>query len=493
MKNRLLRSIVIAAILVAAIVFALWYWAVRREVPAHARVIPSDVIAVLTINVRGLADDRAGDEHLFPGANEAIVAKELEPFTRAITNNGNATGVNAASDILFFVYQSGDAAFIGAAIQLDDSAAFGQLVRMHVAKEYNIRPLSMSGIPLMQFDTTAAAFGWTEDAALLLYPLGNHGIATVSTQCAKLLKQQPENSVLTNGQFRAMQLKSFVMGLWIQTGPLLQFTEGGSLIEAIAHDVETYSYLASFEDGEILIQSEWHLAGDVKRSMIKEFSFPCDTSLIQSFQRGHFDIEGAVAAHSFAEGAFDNLPIAEEEYPQLFAFLSGDYITVRHSNVGTSSGLETHAFLLSQPAEATAFITAAMQRDSIPLTAAGWKYTAGYDNRWRMVISDNLLTITNHPDVDGRKHAITPSLAGYMAWYNFQKIFASMDDDFGFAGLKINGAAQLLSDHATTCSSTLPVQFGNVRHSEIVFRFRNKEVNGLVQAEELVRKIYSLR
>ncbi len=459
--------------------------------PAQARVIPADAMAVLTFNIREIAADRSGDEHLFPDImDKAMIGNEIESFSRAIDGNGGQTGVATMSDILMFVYQTGNEGYFGVAVELEDSAMFGNLMRIHFAKEYNIVPLSMGGIPLMQFDTTAAVFGWTNDVALLLYPLGNHGIPQVTAQCTKLLKQQKENSVLANEKFQEMEKQTFALGLWVQTKSLLTFTDGGSLIEAITHDVETYNYLANFEDGEILIRSEWHLADEAKRDMIREFEFPCDTSLITSFLRGRFDVKSdSLAGGSFADAAFDKLPIAEEDYPELFSSMTGDFISVGHSKIAGDE-FETHCFLLSDPAKAKAFITSRMQRDSIPLTTSGWKYNVALVQEWRMIMDNNMLTLTNHPGVDGRPHAMTANLAGYMAWFNFQKMLAEADGGiYAFIPL-INTGAPLLSEHVTTCSSTLPVQFGNVRHSEIVFRFRNREVNGLVQTEELVRKIY---
>lgn len=492
MKKTVLRSIGIAAILTAALALLVWYWTMKREVPAHARVIPSDVIGVLTCNLRELMNDRSGDEHLFPDvANDAIAGKELEPFTRAIVNNNGTTGVEETADILMFAYRTADAAFFGIAVQLDDSADFGNLMRVHVAKEYNIQPLSLSGIPVMQFDTTAAVFGWTEDVALLLYPIGNHSVATVSTQCTKLLRQQEQNSVLVNENFRAMEMKSFSMALWVQTKPLIETTEGGTLIEAITEDVEAYSYLADFDDGEILIRSEWLLADDAKRKMIREFAFPCDTSLIQSFVRAHFELDAdSMPKQSYAAARLQLIPVADEECAAIYTGMTGDCISIMHGQNGMRD-LSTHCFLLSEPDRVKAVVAAAMQRDSIPLTASGWSYAIAGDSGWRMIIDEELLTITNHPGVDGRKHAITPDLAGYMAWFNLQKIFSGSRNDFSFF-LPVNEeAAALFAAHTVTCSSTLPVQFGNVRHSEIVFRFKNKDVNGLVQAEELVRKVVS--
>lgn len=491
MKKVVLRSVLIAAILSAAVVLFVLYWTMRREVPLHARVIPADAVGVLTFNLRELAMDRSGDEHLFPDMTGNLIAsKQLEPFTRAIANSNGVTGVEEMADVLMFVYHTGDEAFFGISIALEDSSEFGNLMRVHVAKEYNIRRLSLSGIPVMQFDTTAAAFGWTTDVALLLYPLGNHSVATVSAQCAKLLKQQEQNSVLANENFRAMELKSFSMGLWVQTAPLLKATDGGELIEAIAEDVVTYSYMADFADGEILIRSEWLLADEEKRKMPKEFSFPCDTSLIQSFVRSRFEFDvDSMPRYSAAKQGFSKMPLSDEDIAQLCKGLSGDYLYIDHHAIGDVGDLETHCFYLSEPDRAKAFITSAMDRDSIPLTATGWNYSDGY-RQWRMIIDEKLLTLTNHPGVDGRAHAITPDLAGYMAWFNMQRIFSEMTGNFSSFIPAVSSVSDVMSKHVTTCSSTLPVQFGNVRHSEIVFRFRNKQVNGLVQAEELLRKIY---
>ena len=491
MKKSVLRGALIVMILIASSVMFIWYWSMKREVPVHARVIPSDAIAVLTLNPKELAKDLAEEGHLFPEfADQPLSGSELAPILRAVEANNGKSGVNETADILAFVYQTGDEAFAGAVIQLNDSAEFGNLIRAHLSKEFKLVALSHDGIPVMQFDTTAAAFGWTNDAALLLYPLGNHGIATVSTQCLKLLKQQKESSVLMNENFCAMELSSFAMSLWVQTEPLITLTEGGAMIQAIAHDVVAYSYLADFEQGEILIRSEWLLADENKRDMIREFAFPCDTSLINYFVRGHFDPESNNGyIHSLADAAIQKVPVAEAKYAELFSGMTGDFISISNINSGVVAPFETYSFLLSDGGKTKQFITAAMERDSIPLTPKGWCYSAMGDSTWRMILDDDMLTITNHPDVDGRHHTITPNLAGYMAWFNLRNISSSNAGIGAFFPISKTGTP-LLADHVSTCTSTLPVQFGNVRHSEIVVHFVNKEVNALVQAEELLRKIF---
>jgi hypothetical protein len=508
-KKVFLRSVAIAIILTGAIAFLVWYWTMKREVPLQARVIPSDAFAVLTLNLRELADDRAGDEHLFPEmTDESMLQKELAPFTRAVTANGS-TGMEETSDVLLFTYHSGEAGFFGIAVQLEDSTEFGNLMRIHVKNEYNIIPWTNDGIPIMRFDTTAAVIGWTNDVALFLYPLGNHGIATVSTQCIKLLKQQKENSVLMNENFREMELNTFAMSLWVQTKPFKNFTGGGKLVDQLTNGIQYFNYMADFQDGEILIRSEWHLDDGVKKDQMKEFEFPCELSTMNSFIRTSFDPEiDSLYGDYEQQSGMRHLPLTEEQIGQIIPFLSGDCIFITHDTTTraistplalnedrdtthvTNNG-ETYSFLVTHPDEVRALITSYMEHDSIPLTTRGWEYDYIYSSGWRMILDDHLLTVTNDDRVDGRPHAITGELAGYMAYFNLHKIFLEQDGSLaGWLMPKFDDAHKFLADNLVTCSNTLPVQFGNVRRSEIKITFRNEDVNGLVQAEELLRKIY---
>lgn len=511
MKKTVLRAVVAALILTVAIAFLVVFWTMRREVPAQARVIPSDAFAVLTLNLRELTADHSGDAHLFPEmADQSMMQKELAPFQRAVLENGS-TGIDELSDVLMFTYHSGEAAFFGIALELSDSAEFGQLMRVQVKKEYNIIPWTNDGIPVVRFDTSAAVFGWTEDVALFLYPLGNHGIATVSTQCIKLLKQQKENSVLANESFREMEMNSFAMSLWVQTKPFRNFTGGGELVDQVTNNIEYFNYMADFEDGEILIRSEWYLQDDVVKDNIKEFAFPCDPQLMTGFIRTHLDVENdSLFEEDIKSNVFDRMPISDDDCKQLLPFLTGDCIFIAHDSVmktsiqslqsvnGTTIDTthyavypETYCFHLEEPVKANALITSLMKRDSIPLTSRGWEYDVAGVKGWRMLINDDLLTLTNHDEVDGRTHAITAELAGYMAWFDLHKIFASQDGSlFSLLMPRFSDAHTLLADNLVTCHSTLPVQFRSVRRSEIKITFKNQEVNGLVQAEELLRKIY---
>lgn len=515
MKKIVFRSVIIALILTSAVALIVWYFSMKREVPSHARVIPRDAFAVVTVNLRELTLARSGDEHLYPEMkDQSLMQKELEPFSRAVMANGS-TGFEETSDVLFFAYHSGDAAFFGIAVELEDSATFGNLVRVHVSREYNIQPWTTSGIPIVRFDTTSAVIGWTEDAALFLYPIGNHGITTVSQQCIHLLKQTKENSVLMDENFREHELKPFGMAMWIQTKPLLNFTGGGALMEQTFRDVNYFNYFADFEEGEILVRSEWHLSDEAIRTNIAEVPFPCESKDVLGFVRTHLNVKNDSMYEHYADSPpLSNLPLNDDECVELLPYLTGDCISITHDTVSYSEEFITYeydqafnrikkentreytvvtrstSFRVADKVKVNELITAIMSRDSIPSTTRGWVYNDGGLEK-RLILSDDLLTVTNDPQVDGRGHPIPEEMIGYMAWFDLQRIFAQKDA--GLLSLFIpamNAAYDELSNNLVTLTNTIPVQLGNVRRSEIVLKFKNEEINGLVQAEEMLRKIY---
>lgn len=515
MNKIILRSVLIALILTGAISFFVWYMSMRREVPEHARVIPRDAFAVLTLNLRELASDRSGDEHLFPEMqDESLLQKELEPFNRAVMANG-ATGFEETADVLLFAYHSGEAAFFGIAVQLEDSATFGNLVRVHVSREYNILPWTSAGVPVVRFDTTAAVIGWTKDVALFLYPIGNHGIATVSQQCIQLLKQSKENSVLADENFCNHELKSFGMAMWIQTNPLLNFTGGGALMEQTFRDVEYYNYFTEFNDGEILIRGEWHLADASIRDNIEEVPFPCESNYVLGFIRTHLNVENDSMLPHYADSPpMSDLPFNDEECLQLLPLLTGDCVSMTHDTVSYTEEFVTYdydrdfnrvenkstrtyttvtrstTFRIADKVKAKELIEGIMARDSVPMTTRGWAYKeSGLQSR--LILSDDLLTVTTSPIVDGRGHPIPEELVGFMAWFDLHRIFAQKDAGVLSMFIPVmNEAYDQLSANLLTFSNSIPVQLGNVRRSEIIIKFKNTEVNALVQSEELIRKIY---
>ena len=90
MKKILLRSALIALIVTAAVALLVWYFSMRREAPEHARVIPYNAFAVATLNLRELALDHRGEEHLFPEMNNStLFQQQFEFFNNAVAANGS--------------------------------------------------------------------------------------------------------------------------------------------------------------------------------------------------------------------------------------------------------------------------------------------------------------------------------------------------------------------------------------------------------------------
>ncbi len=514
MKNIVVRSILIALILTGTIALLVWYFTMRREVPTHARVIPKDAFAVLTLNLRELALDRSGEEHLFPEmTDEALLHDELAPFSKAIAANG-ATGFEETADVLMFAYHSGEAAFFGIAIQLEDSATFGNLIRVHVSREFNIVPWTNAGIPIVRFDTTAACIGWTEDVALFLYPISHHGIATVSTQCIELLKQKIEHSVLADETFKEHELTSFDVALFVNTTSLKNFTGKGDLLEQTLSDVNYFNYFANFEDGEILVRSEWSLREGATAIGMKEIPFPCEHQDVLGFIRFYLDPTKDSLIENYVDSPpFNVLPLNDEEAATLFPYLDGNCMMILHDTIGYetevvsyeydenfnrsefrttqrhSSVASSSTFRVKDAAKVRDLLTEWMARDSVPLTARGWIFKeSGMEAR--MILTDELLTVTTLPTADGRSHQVPALLKNFMFYFDLEKLFRSKD--FSIPFINTGEAFAILEKHVLKLSSTIPVRVGNTNRSEIHLAFVNTKINGLVQGEDLVRRIYTL-
>lgn len=514
MKKIVLRSSIVAILITGIVAVLVWYFMMRRTIPEQAHVIPQNAFAVLTLNLRELALDISNEEHLFGDEQkESILEKELSPFTKAIKNNG-ASGIEETADVLCFAYQKNEAAYIGIALSLEDSAAFGNLMRTHLSREINLIPWTNSGMPLMRFDTTSAVIGWTEDAALFLYPISNHGIANVATECIQLLKQKPEQSLLVDDNFKEHQLTSFDIALWIQSKAVLEFTGGGDLIKQVLSGVRYYNYFSVFQEGEILIRSESELESGVVPNGLVETPFPCEPTDVIGFIRFYLDPKKDSLIENYVDSPpFNALPFSDEEATTLFNYLDGNCTMLLHDtisypvttvtydydeNFNRTEKLDTvihHAtatsstFRVKEPGKTRDLLTQLMGQDSIPLTNRGWIYKeSGLESR--MILTDELLTVTTFPNADGRSHPIPPAYTNFLFFFDLHKIFKSKEFPIPF--VNTDAAFTLFEKHLLKLTSTLPVLIGNKSHSEICLKFANTKINGLIQVSDLTQRIYSL-
>jgi hypothetical protein len=208
------------------------------------------------------------------------------------------------------------------------------------------------------------------------------------------------------------------------------------------------------------------------------------------------------------------LPLSDEEAEELLPYLTGDCMSLIHDTVTYSTTTiryeydedfnrkeitETHSnsttafsfcYQVAQPGKTKEFLTRIMTQDSIPLTARGWVYKEN-GLEARMILNDDLLTVTTSPETDGRSHAILAAQRGRMAWLDLASLFKVKGNGMLELFLPfLEQAYDVFAENLVELTATIPVQAENVRRSEIHLAFKNEEINGLVQAEEILRKIY---
>ena len=211
--KRVLRISFLILLVLAAAGMLTWYLLMKREVPPHARCIPKDAVAVLTLNVRELALDRAQGGHLFPEfEKKTALPKEAEAILKAVDRT-EGSGIAKTSDVLCALFRSGDAAFIGIAARVTDSTKLGTLVRDQLGKDFRIARVAEKGATVFHVDTNSLCFGYRDDVALAVFPLSDHGFEKSAEQCARLLSLPENESVLSDDNFREHELSSFDAGI----------------------------------------------------------------------------------------------------------------------------------------------------------------------------------------------------------------------------------------------------------------------------------------
>ncbi len=510
-----LRIALISILSILFIFMMYWFLRIRREIPLHARCIPKNAFAVMTLNIRELALDRSFGGHLFPEMEgKKNIHKELDPFIRAIEDN-NGIGLYETADVLAFSYQEGDAAFLGVVASMKDSTKFGKLIREQISKQIPIHPFSLSGTSLVRFDTSSAVLGWNNDLTVFLFPISDHGAEFTGDQCAKLLAQAENQSVLTNANFRDHEMSSFDAGIWIQTEALIKFTGGGKLFRTAFDDAKYISLALDFKDGELDIQRT--IEGDGKKHNLPFNStllLNCDPKLVKGFWKIPIDLSNDSLVKLYSSTPpFNMLPLNDEQYKKLASTLDGtctvlfhdtlsynvNYITYQYdenfngipkSEVKreTTNGISA-CFGLKNEKAAKQYLTDWMQEDSIPFNGVSW-LIENEGATQRMMISENVLTISNWPKTDGKKREIPKNFQGFDFYFPLADNFFLLENSsFFYFFSKYESGKQLLTDNIKVASISTPIISNNKRVSQIRLTMANKDVNALVQMEELVQKI----
>ncbi len=506
---------IISILFIAGIGSLIWFFMMRRQVPQQAQYIPKNAILVVTLNLRELAIDHIGNEHLFPeSANNKSVSKTLDPFIKAIEKNEGA-GIKESADVLAFIYREGDAAFLGVVAVLKDSSKFGNLIRQNISKQLSIYPLLAKEMSMVQFDTTSAILAWKDEVALFLFPIGNQNAEATAIQCTKLLSENENASVLSIENFKDHELASFDAGIWMQPEKFLEFTGGGDLFKTVFNNIKYLSLDLDFQDGELVIRRLITAKNlEVASNSQSELKLPCDPKLVMGFYHANLNISNDELLDNFIDAPPLNLLPFNDDRSRLIAkTLNGNftifihdtfsnsmnYITYDYDNNfnripisgtkrATLRGLTT-SFEVKDKIKLNELLVQWMKEDSIPLNGNTWTFTDSGSPHF-LILNDNLLTYSNYQQVDGKQREVPESWAGLNMSIPIGKVILPEINtwaSFFIPGLNLE--EPYFTENLDNILISEPLQTGIQSSSQIRITMKNKKVNSLMQLEEIFGKV----
>lgn len=498
-KQNYLRIAAAIVIMLAAGYIIFRYQIHKREIPEHAHVIPSDVIAVLNLNLPALAE--AYSERGSGGDSAStFFAGELKKIAG---NDFTSSGIALNRDLILFMYKSGDAAYFGVSIALNDSSAFGKQIRNN--KNIRFQSWNDRGFPVMRLDTTPAVIGWTENTALLVYPISNHGVAHTSVQCIELLKQKEDKSVLTNSNYCKFVLNEFDAALWIQPKSLLAFTDNADLFRQTFAGTDYVNYTFTFDEGNISGRSEWTLASSTRLGAPSEMPLPAEGSDVLGMIRYDLDFNDPSLYSSFVDSPPINaLPLSDEEAATLLPYLTGEcamclYDTIAYEYKTDTNGKSvtsiaergiSFSYVLRNADKANEILSTIMERDSVPRIENAWSYNEN-GSAMRMTIDGNLLSVSNAPQADGRRHEMPLFLKRKQFWFDIKNITRS-PAPLGLLNWFLPSYAdnhRVISEIFKQANGTTPAQLNNITWSTFEIEFTDSKTNALIQLEKFILRM----
>ncbi|MCA6361960.1 MAG: DUF4836 family protein [Bacteroidetes bacterium] len=303
------------------------YFFFRRTVPVQARFIPHDAVLVLTADVRELALNAKGGKPLLPERGGDAVNKQLAALSHVLEEHGGG-GIAQTADVQLFLFRRNESAWAGAALELHDSAAFGNMLRSNDLKREIM--LSPAGSNLFALDSSGMVLGWNGDAALLLYPVGNHETAATVKMLAQLLALDEGKSIASNKAFCNAVLQEFDLSLWINPAEAISFTQSAPLA-ALFGTIAQLHLAADFSDGELSVK-RYITENNYVNAGKSQPCPPGETSAYWYFSTS------ALYKHPAADLFFDDNELNKE----LAAQLTGQCAVFLHDTAGyTTSYTET--------------------------------------------------------------------------------------------------------------------------------------------------------
>ncbi len=499
-----LRLSILSLLFLGAVGALAGYFFFRRTVPVQSKFIPADAVLVLTADVRELGlNAKGGGELIAPHVDEGI-SKQLAALSRALSDNKGG-GIAQTADIQLFLFRRGESAWAAAAIELNDSAAFGKFISSkELGREILITPLQTAKQSVYSIDSSGAVAGWNAEIALLLYPVGNHTTLETAEQLGKLLVLPESASIAASENFCNAMLQEFDLSLWVNPAQVISFTQSQQLT-ALLGNVQQLHLAADFADGEIIIKRSIIENNDINK-IISKTVFPDSAKTITGFWE--FSSKNLLH-HPAADLFFED----EELRKTLADGLTGNCTVFLHDTIGFTS----HYYETTTDEN---FVTT--QREvSMPAREMG--YTVVYELNDRLKteklfkdqsVKDSTIlnknqayeietgTLRKSAWISG-KHlfvstAITPSSALRQKAISDQQIVCSVNlsqllhlltttrSDWPQPWLS---CAELCSKHISSFSISTPILTDKRKSiDEISVKFTNENINAMLQLRDIFRE-----
>ncbi|HET6990918.1 MAG TPA: hypothetical protein VFJ43_06315, partial [Bacteroidia bacterium] len=311
------------------------------------------------------------------------------------------------------------------------------------------------------------------------------------------------------------ELSSFDAGIWMQTQPFLAFTQGGKLFRTAFDDVKTISLALDFQDGELDIRRV--IEGDGKKHNTPyngPLLLSCDPKQVKGFFKIPMDFSNDSLLEAYEDAPpFNILPFDDDELGKLAKTLDGNCTLLIHDTLSyqskyigyeydedfnqlakpeskreTTTGM-SFCYGIKDEKKATELITDWMKEDSIPVNGNSWILDKDGE-QFHLTISENILTYSNWPQSDGKKRDIPDELQSLDVYFPLGDYFSPSNQSIlSFFFSRYADAQKLLSDNIKLATISQPLVQNNMRSSQMRLTMANKEVNSLIQLEELFRKI----
>lgn len=492
-----LRYTLLSLILLGALGALAGYFFFRRTVPVQARFIPHDAVLVLTADVRELALNAKGGKPLLPERGGDAINKQLAALSRVLGEHKGG-GIAQTADVQLFLFRRNESAWAGAALELKDSAAFGQMLRSNELKREIM--LSPAGHNLFTLDSSGMVLGWNGNATLLLYPVGNHETAATAKMLAQLLELPEANSIASNKEFCNALLQEFDLSLWVNPAQAVSLAQSAPLA-ALLGNISQLHLTADFSNGILTVKR--HIIENNYNHITQN-----PNTLPENWNAYWIFSTSSLYKHPAADLFFDDNELSKALAAQLtgqcMVFLhdtvsyTASYTeTVMDENFNTvqrevsSNAVElghTCAYTLKKGADIHALFQRAAASDS-NITAHGnsWQMATGSLAKHAFVQNGLLYVSTKiRAPFAPAKTTDENTFAAQLKLPQLLHSLQSTHSDWPPQWLSIAGVFEKHMEYATLSKPVF--KSSNSYSDEFTLRFANKDINTMLQLRDLFRE-----